>query len=289
MTVVLIGNAIPRMADGSPAQHIIDDPCDGTITRVDVRPGFDDREESELALSTPNDPMLRLIGLHLTDDDRRYAIGVREVDQLWFGNHSGDEPEWVESDDADFARVLAAHFQCRVGRPDGWTSWTDVPEAPPRIEGGGLGTSFAPSEFDLDYQLAWREHYLLTNAGRDALHAQHMSTSAQPASFNYGALTANVTAPSTGSTTLPGEITTASGGLVRKQMTYAHTGGTNTSTLTATWTANGSDSLPVTVHKLGVLNATSAGTLGYETVLSADATLTASGDNVTVTDTVTAG
>jgi hypothetical protein len=38
-----------------------------------------------------------------------------------------------------------------------------------------------------------------------------------------------------------------------------------------------------------VLNAASVGTLGYETLLNATATLTVSGDNTTVTDTVTAG
>jgi hypothetical protein len=55
------------------------------------------------------------------------------------------------------------------------------------------------------------------------------------------------------------------------------------------FTANGSDSLPVTISKLGVFNASSSGTLGYETLLNATATLTTSGDNVTVTHTITAG
>lgn len=128
---------------------------------------------------------------------------------------------------------------------------------------------------------------MLTTVGRDAIHAQHMSTGAQPASFNYIALTANSTAPSAASTTLTGEITTGGGGLVRAQATYAHTGGATTSTLTKTFTANGSDSLPVTIAKIGVFNASSSGTLGYETLLSATATLSASGDNVAVTETVT--
>jgi hypothetical protein len=99
----------------------------------------------------------------------------------------------------------------------------------------------------------------------------------------------NLTAVSAASTTLPGEITTAGGGLIRKQVTYAHTATTNTSTLTGTFTANGTDSLPVTVAKIGVLNALTVGTLAYETLLNATATLTISGDNVTVTETVTGG
>lgn len=129
---------------------------------------------------------------------------------------------------------------------------------------------------------------MLTNAGRDALHAQHLSTSAQPASFNYIALTANSTAPSAASTTLTAEIATGGGGLIRAQATYAHTAGTSTSTLTKTFTANGSDSLPVTIAKIGIFNASSSGTLGYETLLTTTATLSAVADNVALTETVTA-
>jgi hypothetical protein len=71
--------------------------------------------------------------------------------------------------------------------------------------------------------------------------------------------------------------------------TYAHTTGTNTSTLTATFTANGSDTLAVTLAKIGVLNASTVGTLGYETLLGSTATLTVSGDNAAITHTITAG
>lgn len=129
----------------------------------------------------------------------------------------------------------------------------------------------------------------LVNGGRDALHKQHLDTAAQPAAFNYMAVSANTSAESASNTTLPGEITTAGGGLVRAQATFAHTNGTNTSTLTKTFTANGSDSLPVTVAKIGEFNASSSGTLGYEKLLSATATLTVSGDNVAVTHTITGG
>jgi hypothetical protein len=130
---------------------------------------------------------------------------------------------------------------------------------------------------------------LLTTVGRDALHAQHLSTSAQPATFNYVALTASTVAPASGDTTLTGEITSAGGGLLRAQATYAHTAGTNTTTLTKTYTANGSDALPVTIAQIGVLNATSSGTLAYHTALSATATLSSIGDSLSVTETVTAG
>lgn len=134
---------------------------------------------------------------------------------------------------------------------------------------------------------AARTPELMTNAGRDAIFSQVLGTSAQPAAFNYIALTANGTTPSTSDTTLAAEIATGGGGLIRKQATFAHTNGTSTATLTATFTANGSDSLPVTVHKIGVFNASSSGTLGFTANLNADATYNASGDNMTLTDTHT--
>lgn len=128
---------------------------------------------------------------------------------------------------------------------------------------------------------------MLTNAGRDHyLDSAHKTTS-RPAAADYMALTANTTAPAAGDTTLTAEIATASGGLIRKQATYAHTGGAATATLTATFTANGSDSLPVTVGKIGVFNASSSGTLVFTTLVSPTATLSAVADALTITETVT--
>lgn len=103
------------------------------------------------------------------------------------------------------------------------------------------------------------------------------------------ALTANSSSPSVGgsSTTLAGEITTSEGGLIRALATWAHTTGTNTYTLTNTFTANSHDSLPVTLAKIGVFQAQNGGRLLFETLLSSTATLSAIGDNVAVTETVT--
>lgn len=126
-----------------------------------------------------------------------------------------------------------------------------------------------------------------SNAGIDAISRQIADTAAPPATFNYMALTANATAPAAGNTTLTGEIATAGGGLVRAQAAFAHTNGTSTFTLSKTFTANGTDALPVTIAKIGIFNASSVGTMGFETLLSATATLSASGDNVTITDTFT--
>lgn len=128
---------------------------------------------------------------------------------------------------------------------------------------------------------------MLTNAGRDLIAAAVYGTSAQPAAANYIALTANSGSPAAGDTTLTGEITTGGGGLIRAQATYAHTAGTATATLTKTFTANGSDSLPVTIAKIGVFNAASSGTMAHETLLAATATLSASGDACTITETIT--
>ncbi len=214
-----------------------------------MRPDFADVEEVDLALSTNNDRLLTMIARGLGPDLRRYAVGVLEVEQIMATHSAGAAPTWVDSDDADFAKAVAKHFDCHLGEPEA----------------------------------------LLVNAGRDGLHAQHLGTAAQPAAFNWMAVSANVTAPAAANTTLPGEIVTAGGGLLRAQATYAHTAGTNTSTLTKTFTANGSDVLPVTIAKIGVLNASTGGTLGYETLLNATATLTVSGDNVAITETVTAG
>lgn len=107
-----------------------------------------------------------------------------------------------------------------------------------------------------------------------------------PAMFT--GLTANTGAAALGDTVLTGEIVTASGGLVRKISTYAHTAGVASYTLTTAYTGNASDAYPVTVHKIGVFQGVQgASRMVFETVLSADATLSASGDQLTVTHTVT--
>ncbi len=107
------------------------------------------------------------------------------------------------------------------------------------------------------------------------------------ASGSFIGLTANASAPAAGDTTLTGEIVTASGGLIRAQGAYAHTNGTNTYTLSKTFTTNGNDSLPVTIAKIGTFNAVTSGTMCFETLLSSTATLSAVSDQLTVTQTVT--
>lgn len=109
------------------------------------------------------------------------------------------------------------------------------------------------------------------------------------APFGYMGLTANAGAAADGTTSLTGEITTVGGGLIRQLATYAHTAAGATSTLTQTFTANGTDALPVTVAKIGVFQGVvqAASRIFFETLINATATLTTSGDQVQITETVT--
>lgn len=129
---------------------------------------------------------------------------------------------------------------------------------------------------------------MLHTAGKDFVaSALGDRSGSRAAAADYMALSANTTAPAAGDTTLTGEITTVGGGLVRAQAVYAHTAGASTYTLTKTYTANGSDALPVTLGKVGVFNASSAGAMPWSSLLSPTVTLSASGDAVTITHTIT--
>jgi hypothetical protein len=103
-------------------------------------------------------------------------------------------------------------------------------------------------------------------------------------------LTANSSAAVATDTSLAGEITTAGGGLVRKICPYAHTAGVASYTLTPVFTANGSDSLPVTIAKIGVFTSMvvsdTTSTMMFETLLNSTATLSSSGDQLTITETI---
>jgi hypothetical protein len=102
-------------------------------------------------------------------------------------------------------------------------------------------------------------------------------------------LTTNATAVAAGDTTLPSEITTAGGGLIRKICTLTHTAGGATGTAVAVFTVNASDTgLPVTIAKMGLSPSLLSGMNNlFQTVLSATAVLSAIGDQLTVTDTIT--
>jgi hypothetical protein len=129
---------------------------------------------------------------------------------------------------------------------------------------------------------------MLHTAGRDFVSSALGDTSgSRAAAADYLALTANTTAPSAGDTTLTAEIATAGGGLIRKKATYAHTTGAATYTLTATFTSNASDALPVTVGKVAVFNASSGGIMPWSSLLTPTAQFSAVGDATTFTETIT--
>jgi hypothetical protein len=220
-----------------------------SVTTVDFVPEALDSELVRHALSTDNDRTLVLIAKSLPDEDKDYAVAIYEAEQILDVHASGHKPAWVDSSDTGLAKALATYFDCAVGEPIN----------------------------------------VLSSAGRDALHEQHIK-STQPAPFKYGALSASAHTPVLADASLEGEITTPGGGLIRAEMTFAHTAGTNTSTLTKTWAANGTDALPVVVKNWANFNkATEGGTMGEQDVLSATATLSVSGDSLTVTFTLTAG
>jgi hypothetical protein len=110
------------------------------------------------------------------------------------------------------------------------------------------------------------------------------------APYWYLAITSNSTAPAATDTTLASEYSTASGGLLRKLATYAHTTGVASYSLATTFTANASDvpNLPFTAAKAGVFNTltNTTGRMQFETAISPTAVLSASGDQLTLTDTV---
>jgi hypothetical protein len=254
-TVVRYGNSNPQMTRTEPDGKRVQYPAEHlnqTVTTAWIPAGTLDPEKVALSLSTNNDRLLTAISRILPDEDRsRFALAVYEAEQVLAVHAAGQKPDWVDCpQNPDLAKCLATYFECAAGEP------TNV----------------------------------LTEGGRDALHEQHLKGSAQPAGFEWGALTKYATTPVATKTKLEEEITTSEGGLIREKMTFAHSAGTNTSTLTHTWTANVHDSLPITIAQWANFNKTKElGTMGEYDALSSTATLSASGDSITVTFTLTAG
>lgn len=185
---------------------------------------------------------------------------------VW-GQHSRQAPMWVASDDQEVAEAIAAELGCALLPADLGALAAEQREHWDRIS----STIQGPQA-------------LMVNGGRDATLDAIFST----AGYTYVGLTANSSSPSASDTSLTGQITTASGGLVAKTFTYAHTSGTATATLTGTFTTNSNDSLPVTLAKIGLRNASgTGGTFHSSTLLSSTATLSSIGDAVTITWTFT--
>ena len=85
-----------------------------TLTYVVFPSGADQEEYSELALGTNNDRQLTKIGRGLADKHRKYALALRDIEDFWWGLHSDDPPEWVDSGDKEFAAAVAAYFEREI-------------------------------------------------------------------------------------------------------------------------------------------------------------------------------
>ena len=175
---------------------------------------------------TPLDPTINNITDLIVDDALTGADLIAAVDHAW-KFQSAAAPGWVLSDNPAAQAAIEAHF--------------------------GVSTP-APGDITM----------LLTNAGLDFFAKQAAGVASSTTIAKYLALTANATAPSASDTTLTAEIVTGGGGLLRAAATYAHTAAATTYTLTLTFTANGSDSLPVTIAKVGCFDAASTGNLIFE-------------------------
>lgn len=132
--------------------------------------------------------------------------------------------------------------------------------------------------------LCENKHNLLTNNGRDWMHAQvYTNTSAGTRGSGYIAVSANTGGADASHTAVAGEIST--NGLQRADAaTKTHTGGTNTSTIEHTFTASGTHT---DVQLAGLFNASSGVTLSHENTFTAASLI--SGDTLKVTWTLTLG
>jgi hypothetical protein len=135
------------------------------------------------------------------------------------------------------------------------------------------------------HQFAKPKHNLLTNAGKDYLHAQYWTNnSAGGVGVNFIALTESTITPAVTDTTLSGEITT--NGLARTiASTRSHSAGANTTVLSLTFTASGSFT---DVKASALFNASSSGTMGHIANFATGSGTLSSGDQIAVTWTCTA-
>jgi hypothetical protein len=126
------------------------------------------------------------------------------------------------------------------------------------------------------------QHNLRTNGGADFWNAQLFGAASATAVAKFIGITTDATAAAAGDTTLASEETLA--GLGRATGTVSHTASATSSTISATFTYTGSTAK--TIAKVGLFNASSAGTLVLETLLSSTGTVNANGDQITITWTV---
>lgn len=201
----------------------------------------------------------------------------------------GGKPAWIESDSEGLKSLLCENYGVDPARkrPKTWGNPAGG------VVGAAAQTMLAhlPASLMLPLAVFWAflvarlaSQELRTTAGRD-FQARVMGDTASTGTGSYAAatyigVTADASAAAAGDTTLTGEI--SSGTLTRAQAIYAHTNGTASYTLTKTFTSDQS----VVIAKIGVFNASTSGTMVFESLLNATATLV-SGDQLQITETVT--
>lgn len=192
--------------------------------------------------------------------------------------------------------IIKEHGQVRYIHPDGCLI-TDTSVVDPILHnvlsrqlavGGWITTNIYRSALGIWIRSGSLEKNLLTNGGRDFLHAQgYTNSGAGTRGANYLALTENAAAAAAGDTTLTAEI--ATGGLSRADVTGAspgvsHTAGTNSTLFDITFTAT---STFTAVQKAGTFNASSAGTMVHEGTFTSAAL--SSGDKLQIQYTLNLG
>ena len=137
-----------------------------------------------------------------------------------------------------------------------------------------------------DHILCKNKKNLLTNGGRDWMHAQvYTNTSAGTRGSGYIAVSEETTNPAAGDTTLASEITT--NGLARVDAgTKSHSAGTNSTLIETTMTASGSFT---DVVKSGLFNASSGGTLTHAAKYTTGSGTMISGDTLKTSWTLNLG
>lgn len=133
-------------------------------------------------------------------------------------------------------------------------------------------------------QLALWKHNLLTDAGKDWMHAQvYTNTAAGTRGAGFIASTESSITPAVGNTTLTGEITT--NGLARADATTkTHTAASNTTTIEHTFTATGAFT---SVLASALFNAASAGTMPHIANFGTGSGTLATNDTLKITWTLT--
>lgn len=224
-----------------------------------------------------------------------FGTALSVVKAAWATQSRDALPAWVECSDEGFAGLLAEDMRREAGAdtpeiplkaPADWMH-DDKGNAPWRAFPGLTMIATLASLFMLACLVLATRMQLRTNAGRDfqsrvmgdGVAAGAGTGTMRPA--DYLAITENAVAPALSDTTLTGELT--AGGLGRAQAAYTHTAASTTYTLIYEWTS--SDGTSRTINKMGVFNASSAGTMVFESLVPSPPTLVA-GDKLQITSTI---